>query len=221
MTIASRKIGEELREMIFRGEIEPGEHLRESALAEQFQVSRTPVRAALASIAQDGLLDYEPNKGYLVRSIHEKDIRDAFEMRALLEGTVCRRVAEVGMGLEAELKARKALEQVDSITSHAVEVNEQLLGDWRDQNRIFHDAILNESQNRFIRNALDDVKNIPSVYPPVLAYYSLQDLQEFNNQHRLILECILSRRGSRVEHLMREHIYSALSLVSSILDKNR
>ncbi|MFW5833378.1 MAG: GntR family transcriptional regulator, partial [Pseudomonadota bacterium] len=106
MKPASRQVADTIRTLILRGDFPAGEHLREAALADRFQVSRTPVRAALAENAKDGLLDYEPNRGYRVRRFDLRDIADAFELRAVLEGTACRVAAERGLDLEAERSAR-------------------------------------------------------------------------------------------------------------------
>ena len=87
MKLTTEELTDRIRRMILNGEIAAGEHLREVALAEQFQVSRTPVRAALAANKKDGLLDHSPNYGYTVRKLDIRDIVDAYDRRAVLEGT--------------------------------------------------------------------------------------------------------------------------------------
>ncbi|WP_305985982.1 GntR family transcriptional regulator [Roseibium sp. MMSF_3544] len=218
MAVVSKKITQAIRDKILSGEFLPGEHLREQPLAEMFKASRTPVRVALTANAQDGLLEYEPNKGFLVRSVSHDDVRQAFEMRSLVEGAVCRRVAERGMSLEAEREARYALELVDKLTDKNSVVDSDLRSQWRTHNQKFHSAILSSSDNKFFDNALEDVKKIPSVFPPVIGHYTLNDLRTFNDQHRMILECILRRSGMRAEALMKEHIFSAYSTVSKNFD---
>ena len=53
--------------MILEGELPPGEHLQEIPLAQRMGVSRTPVRTALSVLGQEGLLDYRPKRGHVVR----------------------------------------------------------------------------------------------------------------------------------------------------------
>ena len=199
--------------MILRREFPPGQYLREISLAEQFSVSRTPIRAALAANAKDGLLEHIPNKGYIVRSFDVNDIIQAYEMRAVLEGTACRKAAEAGLSIEAERDARRAIDLVDGLFHRPDPFDQGLLDQWRAQNRIFHDAILNRANNRFLLSMMQLVQQVPSVSPPVLAPYKLEDLRVYNEHQRKILECIIYRQGARAEVLMREHLYSACDAI--------
>lgn len=72
---------------IIRARLRPGEMVQLTALAEQYGVSRTPVREALTLLEREGLVSAIAYKGYLVRSIEPRDVRDIFFMRRLLEGT--------------------------------------------------------------------------------------------------------------------------------------
>ena len=85
-----------LRELILGGELAAGQRVTEVAISEQLGVSRTPVREALAVLAQEGLLGAAGNRGYLVQEFGSKDIEDAIEVRGLLEGAAARMVAEKG-----------------------------------------------------------------------------------------------------------------------------
>ena len=68
------------------GQIAPGTVLRQEQLSERFAVSRTPVREALRRLAALGLVSFEPNRGVRVRSISPLELREAFLVRAELEG---------------------------------------------------------------------------------------------------------------------------------------
>jgi len=90
-------VADTLRNRIFDGVIAPGSHLMEISLANELGVSRTPVRGAMARLADEGLLLYLPNKGFQVRRFNAKDVFDAFSVRANLEGMGCRIVGERGL----------------------------------------------------------------------------------------------------------------------------
>lgn len=86
-----------VREIIVSGEIAAGTRLSEVALAERLGISRTPLRAALARLGQEGLVEAIPSGGYAVRVFSREDVIDAIELRGVLEGTALRLAAERGV----------------------------------------------------------------------------------------------------------------------------
>lgn len=76
---------EAVKEAILRNSFVPGSLLQIDRLAEEYGVSATPVREALVRLEADGLVTLIPNKGAQVTEITEKDIREIWEMRRLLE----------------------------------------------------------------------------------------------------------------------------------------
>src|ERR1700685_501364 len=83
-----------LRELILNGEFAPGERMSELPLVERLGVSRPPLRLALAALEHEGLLLGLPGGGYVVREFTQADIRDAIELRGVLEGTAARFAAQ-------------------------------------------------------------------------------------------------------------------------------
>ena len=97
----------ELRELILGGELSPGQRLSELAVVERLGVSRTPVRAALARLQEEGLVEAIPSGGYAVRAFSEQEVNEAIELRGVLEGLAARLAAEKGADVQA-LAALKA-----------------------------------------------------------------------------------------------------------------
>jgi DNA-binding GntR family transcriptional regulator len=85
-----------LRELILSGDLEAGERIAELAIVERLGMSRTPIRAALMRLEQEGLLEKFPGGGYKVRTFSERDVADAIEMRGTVEGLAARLAAERG-----------------------------------------------------------------------------------------------------------------------------
>ncbi|MEZ5074213.1 MAG: GntR family transcriptional regulator [Solirubrobacterales bacterium] len=81
----------QLREGILLGEFKPGERVRQSVVAERYNVSQTPVREALARLASDGLVQLQPRRGAVVNSLSPKEIDEIYELRELLDPYVARR----------------------------------------------------------------------------------------------------------------------------------
>src|SRR3954468_13492677 len=104
-----------LREMILAGELAGGARIAELSLVEMLGVSRTPIRAALMRLEQEGLLQALPNGGYAVRTFSERDVSDAIELRGTVEGLCARLAAERGVATVVLAEARACLEQVDTL----------------------------------------------------------------------------------------------------------
>ena len=82
-----------LREMVLRGRFPGHAKLGEKQLAEMLGVSRTPVRLALQSLAQERLLIYSPHRGFHVRAFTSEEVVNAIELRGRLEAFACERLA--------------------------------------------------------------------------------------------------------------------------------
>src|SRR5262245_9886481 len=97
MSAQVQQILAELREMILNGRLRPGERLAEIPLAERLEVSRTPVRHALALLDAEGLVRSAGARGYEVRRFKVPEILDAIDVRGVLEGLAARLVARNGV----------------------------------------------------------------------------------------------------------------------------
>ena len=102
----SGQIAGRIRDMIVMDEFQPGQRLRERKLAEQLNISRTPVREAFKVLASEGLVDLLPNRGAVVASISPEEVHDKLEVLTALEALAgelaCQKVTE---DILAELRA--------------------------------------------------------------------------------------------------------------------
>ena len=86
----------ELRRWIAEGRYAAGTRLAEETVAQDLGVSRTPVRLAFRTLAQEGLLESAGKRGFVVRAFSVEDVRCAVEVRGVLEGLAARRLCERG-----------------------------------------------------------------------------------------------------------------------------
>jgi DNA-binding GntR family transcriptional regulator len=113
-----------LREMLFAGDLSPGEPLREVSLAEGFGVARSTVREALQVLAGEGLVTRYPNRGVVVTELSEHDIGEIFEARLVLESAGVRAgaagadLAPVAAALATYAEAAQADDQVVATHAH-------------------------------------------------------------------------------------------------------
>src|SRR5690606_19998136 len=105
----------QLRDLVLRGEFPPGGRLAEQQLAERLGASRTPVRAALVTLEQEGLVEANGTGGYLVRRFTMREVIDAIAVRGHLEGMAARLVAEHGMSRQLRLDLQGCLDEGDRL----------------------------------------------------------------------------------------------------------
>lgn len=196
-----------LREALLEGRFEPDEKLNEESLSGTLRVSRTPLRAALHSLAAEGLLDYVPNRGYSVRSVDLQGLSSIFEVRGVLEGLAARLAAERGMDEASQATCARALAEGDRV----MRKGRLLVADravFSDVNARIHAAILGATRNRMLNDMIRLCHNIPVSSDRNVLWDDYQWLRRSHDDHHRIYEAILLRDGPRAEQLMREHIHS-------------
>ena len=212
MQTHSEAVADRLRDMVLRGALAPETHLQEIPIAEMVGVSRTPVRAALATLASEGLLDYAPNRGYRVRRFTLEEIESAHEVRAMLEGMACRVAAERGLTRETEAALQDALATGDAILAKGRLVD----GDrepWSEMNDRFHTAILDAAGNRVLSDLVGHTQRFPLASSRVIHWYDYEAIKGSHELHHRIFRYIADGRPTRAEALMREHIYQAIDQI--------
>ncbi len=217
MDTRQKSVTDALRALILGRQASPGEHLLEIALAERLGVSRTPVRAALTTLAQEGLLIHRPQRGYVVRAFSLKDILDAYRVRANLEGLACFILAEAGLDDATEQTLEASLAEGDRILSRGVLV-EQDNQPWRTMNNQFHQTILSATGNTSLIDATQRTLALPFVSARVVHWHDYAALASSHFLHHAMFKAIRRGEGSRAEALMREHILMAMDIIAARYD---
>lgn len=136
-------IAEALEEHIFSGSFQDGDRLDEVRLAEQFGVSRTPLREAFQRLALSGLVELVPRRGAFVRQPGPIELMEMFEVMAELEA-VCGRLAAMRISEEALDDLREA----NAKCQKAVDARDT--DGYYTENERFHKTIYRQSGNRFL-----------------------------------------------------------------------
>ncbi len=198
-----------LRDLILSGELAPGERLSEPSVAERLGASRTPVRAALVRLAEEGLVEPIPSGGFAVKSFTEEDIQDAIELRGTLEGHAARLAAERGAPSAALAEMKRLITRLDEATSPPI--NEAVFTDYVALNAHFHELLVEAAGSAVLARQIGRVVSLPFASPSgfVLAQAVLPEAQRVlaiaQEHHRGVVEAIERREGARAEALMREH----------------
>jgi GntR family transcriptional regulator of vanillate catabolism len=212
----------QLRELILSGELAGGTRIAELAIVERLGVSRTPVRAALLRLEQEGLLQALPNGGYSVQSFTERDIADGIELRGTLEGLLARLAAERGAPAALLAQARQCLAHID-VALATPTLDDEKFSSYVALNSRFHGLLYDMAASPTIARQLERAASLPFASPSgfvVLQSHSSRArdmLVVAQDQHRQVLDAIEQREGARAEAIMREHSRLARRNLAEVL----
>ena len=195
------RVFHKLREDILSGKYEENEELKEVAIGEELGVSRTPVREAFRQLELEGLIQIIPNKGAYVTGITEKDVKDIYMIRSLLEG-LCARWATEHITQEqlAEMEENIYLSKFHAQKGHLEQLAEL-------DNR-FHDIMYEACDSKILEHQLKDFHQyVLRVRRKTLA--SKNRGPKSNEEHEEILQAIKAGDGERAEQLANRHMINA------------
>jgi GntR family transcriptional regulator of vanillate catabolism len=208
MGTLSHSVTETLREWILHGELQPGERLEEIPLAKRLGVSRTPVRAALALLGNDGLLEHQPKRGYTVRVYKFEEVIGAYEVRSVLEGLACRRAAQRGLTDARRDELLSCLAEGDAILKCG-RLRPEDHAPYQLVNIRIHNTILNAADNSWVTRFATQAQTTPFASDRIMLWDDYDIIHRSHGDHHRIVEAILGRDAARAEALMREHVYYA------------
>lgn len=199
-----------LREMILAGELPGGSRIAELTIVERLGVSRTPVRAALMRLEQEGLLQALPHGGYAVRTFSERDVSETIELRGTVEGLAARLAAERGVAPVVLGEARECLREIDAVLRRPA-LNDEDFSAYVRLNARFHQLLGEMCGSAFMAREMDRVASLPFASPSAFVIVQANSPQARDmlivaqDQHWQVLDAIERREGARAEALMREH----------------
>lgn len=201
---------QQILEAVVSGRIEPGERLVQEVLAEQMDVSRTPVREALLRLESEGILESSDRGGFLVRSLDVAEIRSTYELRAAVEGFAARLAAERGRP-EALEAIRRAVEAADRPVDGVDEGYEL--------NRLVHRAIVVAADNQAFLDTFDTIWGRSQSFRMFAKLHETElRFLDADPDHRAVLKAIDQGDGERAQDALTRHILSGLDLQLSVLE---
>ncbi|MDO8371821.1 MAG: GntR family transcriptional regulator [Polaromonas sp.] len=200
----------QLRDLILRGEFEPGQRLAEQQLAERLGASRTPVRAALVTLEQEGLVEANETGKFLVRQFTPREVADAIAVRGHLEGMAARLVAEHGVSRQLQLDLQACLDDGDSALA-ANPLDYESYAAYALVNDRFHALVLEASGNRALQRAVALNDKLP--FAPASAMLPMQGTVALDRdwmlyahrQHHMLFAALKAGEGARAQALAIEH----------------
>jgi len=212
-----------LEEAIVSGELQPGSVLRQEQVSAQYAVSRTPVREALRRLAALGLVSFEANRGFRVRTLSRSEMWEAFLLRAELEGLVTAVAAE--RFTPADLAELEAAEERFSRMTRSLRAREpgadrrSLTVEWMQANHGFHDVIYRVADLPYVEQVAKAARRTfsgPAVWAP--GDETIDGLYLANeHQHAAIRGALAAGSSLGARELAREHVLASFRLLETIL----
>jgi len=194
------EVAEQLRQRIFRRELEPGSWIDELKIAEEFGISRTPLREALKVLAAEGLVTMKVRRGAYVTEMSDKDLRDVYHLLSLLESDAAAVVATSATPAQLhELQALHAeLEAAAGERERFFAVNER-----------FHMRVLEMADNRWRSQMVADLRKVMKLnrHNSLLKQGRIEDSL---NEHRAVMAALARRDGAGTAQAMQAHFAQGL-----------
>lgn len=219
-------LADRISEKISAGEYPSGSYLRQEALAEEFSVSRTPIREALRQLEAKGVIQHVPNQGAIVLAPNARDIRDAYQVRAELEGLAISLAVEwiTDEQIERMRKAQKRFaEAVEKLTVAARKSNAKVhlrnLPNWVESNDDFHNVVIEASGNLRLKQIIRDL-HLGFTRNIMLSALTMDGrrMRENVSQHDAILAATIRHDPVEARKAMTHHILRSGELMVQWLE---
>ncbi|KQU25863.1 hypothetical protein ASG65_14770 [Bacillus sp. Leaf13] len=202
------KVTNVIRQEILNGNFEPGERLVQEELANSLGVSRMPVREALRLLEAEGLIQLEPHKGAIVKSMDVEDVEEIYEMRSKLEG--------LAVSISANKLSEEEIIELEKLTMQMKNNNEE--EDFVKANIEFHSILMKHCNWKRLIGVIEKLWNgFPQQTPTMLS----GQIDQSNKEHEEILEAIKRNDAEHAGVLVSNHIKRTGNLLVKNMQENR
>lgn len=203
------RVFQSIRENILNGVYKENEELRENTIAKELGVSRTPVREALRQLELEGLVKIVPNKGACVTGITEKDVKDIYATRSMLEG-LCARWATEHITDEQIAEMEEVILLSEFHLNRASKEQPQQVTELDGK---FHEVLYRASNSRMLRHVLSDFHKYVRLARKASVTNHMRAEQSIE-EHKAILDAIKNKDADRAEALANEHMMNVMKYLN-------
>ena len=200
-----QEVADRLRQQIYSRTLEPGSWIDEMKLAQEFGISRTPLREALKVLAVEGLVTMKLRRGAYVTEVSRDDVSQVYHLLALLESDAAATVAE-----HADAAQRAQLQQLHARLEKQARQRDAFFA----TNEQFHMALLEIAGNRWALQIVTDLRKVMKLN----RHHSLFKqgrLSDSLAEHRALMDAISARDAERARALMRAHFEHGLEAAAA------
>ncbi|MQA95279.1 MAG: FCD domain-containing protein [Streptosporangiales bacterium] len=196
-------VRETLRRAILGGALAGGARLVQTDIAEQLQVSTTPVREALRDLAADGLIRFDPHRGAVVRELDLAELMEIYEIRKALEPLAIRKAAK-RITPEQLAEAEALQDKMDAETDP---------GAWTELNGRFHRVLESASGAARLESIVKTVQDASAIYVAHCLDVQPARMRGGNREHRRLIAALRAGDGDRAARVLVEHLDKTLKSI--------
>jgi len=195
-------------QLLLKGELGPGEQIKESLLAVQMGISRAPIREAMKELIMNGLVDYRPQVGNFIPVLSPKQIIDSYTTRGILEGYA---VMETCAQFSAE-EIERLENLAEQMEKYAHKKNHKMVVEAGGE---FHDLLISKSNNVQLLEYTDRLSL--KLHILFFKYWGkLYGPSEIGSRHRKIVESVKARDLNLIEKVVRQHYIETGSKIATL-----
>lgn len=194
------QVAEHLRQRIFRRELEPGSWIDELKIAEEFGISRTPLREALKVLAAEGLVTMKVRRGAYVTEMSDKDLRDVYHLLSLLESDAAAVVAQ-----HATAEQLQSLQWLHDELERATNERDQFFA----INERFHMQLLALANNRWRDQMVADLRKVMKLNRHN-SLFKQGRIAESLQEHRALMQALQAHHPQQAAQAMQTHFTNGL-----------
>ncbi|WP_020496917.1 GntR family transcriptional regulator [Sciscionella marina] len=198
-----------LRQMIMDGELPPGSVLLETPLSKQLGVSRTPVREALARLAQEGLITRR-TRGYVVHELRPEEIIEVFDARIVLECAIAERAATTADDFQLT-RIEQLTEELERLLhrlrtagkgARAAKIRDEI----RPLNVAWHAELRAAANSKTLTGLLEQILDVQRIYDPLMKQTEYEEIALGQRQHNEIVTALRKRDPQAAKDTMAAHL---------------
>jgi DNA-binding GntR family transcriptional regulator len=207
-------VADEIRKRILDGRYEGGMQLRQDSLAEEFGVSRIPVREALVQLEAEGLLKIHVHKGAVVTEFSPESVEELFVFRSLLEPYLLDKSAR-------RLSAADFVQLDAMLKEYSEEMRSMKVGRWGELNCEFHSLLYRHADSPRIEATVQQLLQNTDRFTRMQLFYTDGREQAEHDHAQIVLFCRERDYGAACEELRKHIVNAGRALVGMLRDRQR
>ena len=199
----SDQVADYIRERILDGELNPGDQVKEVAIAEKLSISRAPIREAMQTLAKEGLIDSRPQRGKFITALTAKEIENSYFTGAVLEAAAVARVLDAYTDDDIR-HMEKIVQAMKDIAD-----NDQAIKKMVPLDSAFHNILFSRVDNDLLVELCKRSCQGISKFLLFRHWIKLYSAKRVYERHREVLGALISRDPILVENVLREHYFAS------------